>query len=458
MAEIKGKSMKVKIVFWVGLSMLLTFGIIIAYAATAQRRVAIETAKKSIMADAEAISNFMKAQIEVPMDAARTMAQALGSVGMEGPGDVKGLTKGDALTRDQVNRMFFALTEKNPQFIGTYTLWEPNAFDGGDSAYKGKFPYDHTGRFIAYWNRGDAGKIKVETPEDYEVQGAGDFYQLPKNRKKECLIEPYLYPVQGREVLMTSMVAPVMIRGEFRGIVGVDVSLARLQAYLKTHNPYPGLATVSLITYSGVIAASNGFESDIGAHMKKIHADWQEDITYVQNGKAVIELDEGRVAAFAPVIVGQTQTPWSININLPLHVLTGQATRLMWRMIIIGVVFTALAVLLLWMVAVRISKPIGEVTQAAQKISAGDLNVTAHVSATDESGLLADAFNGMVKNLKQMNQEVAERAEADRSAREYLETTVRNYVQFVETVGGVTSRPALQFRNGKMSSEYWENI
>lgn len=260
MGQMTGKSIKVKIVFWVGLSILLTFGIIIAYAATSQRRMAIETARKSIMADAQAISNFMKAQIEVPMDAARTMAQALGSVGLADTDDVKGLAKGDALTRDQVNRMLYALTEKNPQFIGTYTLWEPDAFDGRDKACQGRFPYDQTGRFIAYWNRGDSGKIKVETPEDYEVEGAGDYYQLPKNRKKECIIEPYLYPVQGKEVLMTSLVAPIMVQGKFCGIVGVDVAITSLQAYLKTHNPYPGLATVTLLTYGGTIAASNGHD------------------------------------------------------------------------------------------------------------------------------------------------------------------------------------------------------
>ena len=198
MAQFRGRSIKVKIVLWVGICMLLTCGLIVAYAAVTQRKTALETAEKEVLAGGKGMANFIKTKFEVPLDAARTLAQALGSVG------VKEKEDGKSLTREQVNGMLKRVTEKNPDFVGTYTLWEPGAFDGKDEQYKSRFPYDATGRFIVYWNRGSSGEIKVETPENYEVQGAGDYYQLPKKRQRECIIEPYLYPVQGKEVLMTS--------------------------------------------------------------------------------------------------------------------------------------------------------------------------------------------------------------------------------------------------------------
>ena len=108
---------------------------------------------------------------------------------------------------------------------------------------------------------------------------------------------------------------------------------------------------------------------------------------------------------------------------------------MMWRMIIIGSVLTALALVLLWIVAVRIGRPIGTLTEAAEKISAGDLDVTAEVDSKDETGMLADAFNRMVLNLKEMNREVEHRAEEDRKTKQYLESTVKEYVAFVEAVG-----------------------
>ncbi len=275
MAIFSVRSIKAKMVLWVGMSMLLTFGLIVAYAAVNQRKIAIETAEKAILADGQNMANAIKAKLEVPLDAVRTLAQVLSTA------------PGTGLTREQVNRMLKAVTEKNPDFIGTYTLWEPDAFDGKDNLFKGRPPYDQTGRFIAYWNRGASGVVKVETPEGYETEGAGDYYQLPKRRQQECIIEPYLYPVQGKDVLMVSLVAPILKKGVFKGIAGVDVGVKELQSYLKTHNPYPGEATVTLISYGGLIAASDGHDEMAGGHMRKIHQDcslekpslnWMKDV------------------------------------------------------------------------------------------------------------------------------------------------------------------------------------
>ena len=70
---------------------------------------------------------------------------------------------------------------------------------------------------------------------------------------------------------MTSLVVPVMANGIFLGIAGADVDMEDLQAYLKTHNPFPGNADINLITYHGMIAASDGNYEHVGAHMRKIH-------------------------------------------------------------------------------------------------------------------------------------------------------------------------------------------
>ncbi len=435
MVRFSVQTIKVKILLWVGACMLLMFGLMLAYAVVTQRSIALETAKKGILADGEAIGNFIQARIEVPLDAARTLAQAFGSVGIKEKAVSGMVENGVALSRDQINRMLKKVTASNPDFVGTYTLWEPDAFDGKDDQFKGRFPYDETGRFIAYWNRGGSGEIEVETPEYYEIEGKGDYYQLPRKRKRECIIEPYLYPVQGREVLMTSLVAPIVVDGVFRGIAGVDVGMKALQTYLEKHNPYPGQAVVSLITHGGMIVASEGNHKDLGGLTQKPHRDLRSDLAYVQSGKAVVEMDEGFITAFVPVRIGHTQTPWFVNISLPWDVVTHETSRMMWRMIFIGLILTALALALVWFVAARISRPIGRVTDAAEKISAGDLNVIAEVRAKGEAGMLAKSFNRMVANLRQMTEELEYRARADRETKQSLESTVRDYVKFLEVVG-----------------------
>ena len=66
---------------------------------------------------------------------------------------------------------------------------------------------DASGRYVPYFNRG-SGTIAVEPLVDYDKPGAGDYYQLPVKTGKPVLMEPYVYPVNGKDVLMTTLSLP----------------------------------------------------------------------------------------------------------------------------------------------------------------------------------------------------------------------------------------------------------
>jgi len=51
-----------------------------------------------------------------------------------------------------------------------------------------------------------------EITTDYETAGAGDYYLVPRQRKKETVLEPYFYEVNGTKVLMTSVAVPRVFR------------------------------------------------------------------------------------------------------------------------------------------------------------------------------------------------------------------------------------------------------
>jgi methyl-accepting chemotaxis protein len=212
MKRFEAKSIQMKIALWGGFCLLLVAVILITYAVVALRTQAINAAQKNAVTLAESQARHIQQEVELALDTARTMAQALSAV----------RSRNVALDRDEVNAMLRELTTKNPNFVGTFTLWEPNAFDGMDTEFANQAPYDQTGRFIAYWNRNEQGNIQVETPLGYETE---DYYQSPKKTQQEVVTEPYVYPVQGRDVLMTSVVVPIMANGQFYGVTGVDLSL-----------------------------------------------------------------------------------------------------------------------------------------------------------------------------------------------------------------------------------------
>lgn len=116
----------------------------------------------------------------------------------------------------------------NPDILGLWTGWEPNAFDGKDADFVNSQGHDATGRYIPYWVR-SGGKISNTALVDYATAGPGDYYQLPFTLKKTVVIEPYSYAIDGKEVLITSVAKPVMIDGKPAGLPA-SISRSRKQA------------------------------------------------------------------------------------------------------------------------------------------------------------------------------------------------------------------------------------
>jgi hypothetical protein len=127
------------------------------------------------------------------------------------------LEKYDTRNRTEANAMLEQILRDNPDLMGTYVCFEPNAFDGMDRKYINTTGHDATGRFIPYWNT-IGGEIKLDPHLYYQTSS---YYQLPKKLEKDVVTEPYLY----EGALIVSFVSPIMKEGNFQGIGGVDVSL-----------------------------------------------------------------------------------------------------------------------------------------------------------------------------------------------------------------------------------------
>ena len=52
-------------------------------------------------------------------------------------------------------------------------------------------------------------RIREVIDQDYTVEGAGDYYLIPKRTNQETVTEPYFYKINGQDVLMASFVVPV---------------------------------------------------------------------------------------------------------------------------------------------------------------------------------------------------------------------------------------------------------
>ncbi|MCL4395460.1 MAG: methyl-accepting chemotaxis protein, partial [Chloroflexi bacterium] len=386
------KSIQVTIVVWAGICLLFLATSIIGYSAVSARDTATQAADDQALAIARSNAASVKSELEVALDEARALAQAFTGF------------KNDkqALTRDQVNAMLKGILADNAQFIGVYTLWEPNAFDGKDAQYVGATGHDETGRFIPYWNRGGS-EIKVEPLTDYEQVGAGDYYQCPKRTLKECIIDPYHYSVQGKDVLMTSLVVPIIVDGQFQGIAGVDIPINFLQSMADQADIFDKSGELVVISNNGTLAGVTGQAELAGKTLKEFYPDWQARLALVQKGEESVNQESGtKLAAFVPIQIGRTVTPWSVNVVIPLDKITAEATALTWRLIAIGVVLALAALGLLWFASGKIASPIKKMAGIARSIAQGDLSQQVDLDQADEVGQLANAFRTMIEYLQRM--------------------------------------------------------
>jgi len=126
------------------------------------------------------------------------------------------------------------------------------------------------------------------------------------------------------------------------------------------------------------------------------------------------------------VIVGQNkQVAFST-----LHHLRAQQRYLTW--LVLGVLSVAAlgTVALGSVLGRRISEPIRQISEAARRLSAGDLTVQVPVRSNDEIGHLAGTFNESVVRLRSLVQTEADRDE-ERRKREDLQ---QNVIKFLDTV------------------------
>ena len=350
-------------------------------------------------------------KLEEGLNTARTLAQALG-----------GMKTAGLANRAQADALIKGLISSNPDFLGVWTGWEPDAFDGQDSAHVGLPGHDATGRYVPYWNRGgDKGAINVEPLADYDKPGTGDFYQLAKASGQETVLEPYIYQLAGQSVLMTSLVVPILIDNRFVGVAGVDITLSSLQKIVEPIRIYEtGFA--SLLSNKGFVVGDRdpqnvGKDMGRGGSLDLARAAIAEGRS-LQSHFVSDQLQADVTRVYVPIAIGQTKTPWSFAATVPDDTILAGVQQLRLTSIALGLASVVLVSLGLAIALNRlVLRPIGgepdDAAAMAARVAQGDLSQSIAVRANDTTSLIAQlqqmqgSLASVVANVRQGAEGVA---------------------------------------------------
>ncbi|WP_146209554.1 methyl-accepting chemotaxis protein [Vitiosangium sp. GDMCC 1.1324] len=381
----------------------IALGILVLVVNRQSSRVAEEQAGQTALQMAERHAQMINAELNAAIIPARTLAQALVAQKAAGLAD-----------RRLADAALKKVLEDNPKLLGVWTVWEPNAFDGLDEKYANTPGTDATGRYIPYWNRG-AGRVKLEALVDYETPGAGDYYLLAHKSGNETIINPYLYTVSGRPMMLTSVAVPIVIDGRVVGVLGADLSLEQVQKQVSEIAPFDTGYAV-LVSNNGTFVAHPSEER----RAKQLGSSPAEDLvrSALSHDGALSArvhsdvLGAGAIEVVVPVRVGETVTPWALAVFAPLDAVLAPARALRQFTLILGALsLLALGVAVLIVIR-RITKPLETISAVASRIADGDLTGTLDHRSEDEIGILANAFRAMRDRLAEVIGEVRDGAAA----------------------------------------------
>ena len=359
-------------------------------------------------------------------------------------------------TREDLTRQVKAALQANPDLLGLSLVFEANALDGKDELFanQAELGSNDTGRFALYWSQPTPGKItSMALPEsdmtDTSVGPSGEkanaWLTCPRTTLKPCVIEPYFYVIDGHNVLMTSIVFPLMVNGKVIASLSVDINLNSLQAVSQqaSHKLYDGQTQVSILSPTGLLAGYSPDASKLSQRLDQVDtASGAQLITALASSTQIRSLRSDQqlkvLAPFAPIPGGKS---WGVLLDVPKKVLVAPAEALKAQLdadntrgtlleLGLGLLAAVVGLMLVWLMARSVTRPILGVAQMLQDIASGEGDLTRRLAydKQDELGQLAGWFNRFLDKLQPIIAEVKRsvqdaRGTADQSAAIASETS-----------------------------------
>lgn len=350
------------------------------------------TAEQAMMDLAQTTARQAAAALESRVRANLSAAVALGSA-------MNTTRSADRpLSRDQVNDLTKGTLVSAPDLIGAAVTWEPDALDGRDAEFAGKAPeYDATGRHMPYWTRKADGGFLVEPIVFADTPGANDWYDIPKRTGRLHFTEPYVYPINGKDVMMASLVSPITVGGAFKGTASADFTLDTLTTILASMRTIEG-STLSLLSNGGLYA-SHADPTLLGKAAADVSP---EALAHIAKGEPHTATDAGgMVHIYQPLVIHPTIPAWSVRMSFPAQIATASATALMFYALGAAVLCALVTAAVMVFSVNRLMAPLRELGRTMNNLASGDADLRARLEArgSDELSVIARGFNGFIEKV-----------------------------------------------------------
>lgn len=309
------------------------------------------------------------------------------------------LSAESSLNREDAIEMLEKSLRDNPEIVGHGIGFLENAFDGKDIEYEGmsNLGSDESGKFLPYVTLDQDQKIYVEPLVGYDIPGDGDWYLVPMDTGKSIITAPYLYPVNGEDVLMVTISYPILRQGRTVGVVTADIALNGVQTELEASKKSTSEGMeLMLVTDKGTVIGAT-FSPDLVNKQMPFKLNFKET--------TFIDISESKMKGKYLVVSSDVHfldenVQWQLSHFVPERVIY-ETYRANFK-VNLTIILMALVVICIgiFLISSSIKRPAKKLQAVMTQVAKGDLTQNCELGTTDEFGVLAHNFDEMIREVK----------------------------------------------------------
>lgn len=303
--------------------------------------------------------------------------------------------------REYLDSILKQVLVKNPELSGAWCTFPANAFGDDEDKYRDKYK----GAYRNWYHMVD-GKVAESFAGAEGISGS--WFDDPMSGDVETLTKPYPWEADGKTFWLSSTGHPVKRNGKKIGVVGVDFYLTDLQKVVTSISIFE-TGYAFLLHNDGTFIAHPDAEyigKDISEFQNQEHrANLVDAIKKGRPYELVMtspNTGETNYYAYTPITIGQTTTPWSLAISIPMEKVEASAHSIAVISGIVGLVAAIVLLIVLIVIANVITRPVKKGISLAVSLSEGDLTQKIDVEQKDEVGKLAGALRTMSGQLNRV--------------------------------------------------------
>lgn len=340
---------------------------------------------------------------------------------------------------------------------------------------------------LSVYNKANTKRLRLRTKyfrEGESIQFKQDtatFDNLSQNSlwvlndvNRTTILEPYFFSYRnnGQKDQMTSLISPIVYRGRIVGTVGCDILLDELKNRIDNlklfNNGYAFLLS------NGGVYVTHPDKSIIGQTMAEVNPDEDREHNIqrkIQSGTQfsieAVHSETGKnvIAFFAPVVMQNSQTPWSLGVIVVLDDIMEAAQRLTLWLIVSGFIAIIVSSVIIALVVNGITKRIKSGVTYAYALSDGKFEDQISDSGTDEIGEMAQSLATIARKIgsvfvsvKAVSDEIARTGSQLESSSQKLNEGALSLVEVTNDVTGSVQQLAASIEKTENSTRMASNI